>query len=241
MSICTAITSIPLLWNEVISGTSEETATHKVLIWVSLIGDGLVAGGILLEIEKPLDFKKIASFAAVIIGVIASAAATLLLLNFDETVNMRQQKEINTANDRTTIIEQATAWRILNQDISDRLTTSLTIQIKKPIILGYAVGDPESIALASQLFEIFKRANWDVTAVGHWYESQVVPGLRLLGTDEADKAIIRSALAMARLIFIEDPIPTPGMYNGAPSVPDETKLFLYVGTRYPFFRSTHTP
>jgi hypothetical protein len=46
----------------------DEAGTHKVLIWGSLAGEVLVAIGILLEIERPLNLKKVLSFAAVIIG-----------------------------------------------------------------------------------------------------------------------------------------------------------------------------
>jgi hypothetical protein len=41
MNIWTAIINIPLLWNEVLSGTSDVAATHKVLIWATLAGETL--------------------------------------------------------------------------------------------------------------------------------------------------------------------------------------------------------
>ena len=109
MDICTAITNIPFLWNAVLSGTSDETVTHRVLIWASLTGEVLVAVGILLEIEPPLSSKKILSFAAVIIGVIVSAAGTLLLLNFDEAISSAQQSTISAQNVEISDLEKKTA------------------------------------------------------------------------------------------------------------------------------------
>ncbi len=116
MNICTAIIEMQLLWNEVLSGTSDEAATHKVLIWVSLAGEILVAIGILLEIERPLNCKKILSFVAVITGVILSAAGTLLLLNFDESISSLQQSKI---------IALETP-RILSRDAEKRLVDKIS-------------------------------------------------------------------------------------------------------------------
>jgi hypothetical protein len=76
MSIWTAIMAVPSLWDGVLSGTSNEAGTHAALIWTSLVGEVLVAIGILLEIELPLNLKRVLSFAAVIIGVILGVAGT---------------------------------------------------------------------------------------------------------------------------------------------------------------------
>jgi hypothetical protein len=64
MSIWTPIMASTSLWDGVLSGTSDEGGTHTALIWISLVGEILVAIGILLEIERPLNLKKILSFAA---------------------------------------------------------------------------------------------------------------------------------------------------------------------------------
>ena len=69
----------------------------------------LVAIGILLEIERPLNVKKILSFAAVIIGVFLGAAGTLLLLKFDEAISLVQQRTISAQQSTIASLEKDTA------------------------------------------------------------------------------------------------------------------------------------
>ena len=67
--------------------------------------------------------------------------------------------------------------------------------------------------------------------INNWYESQIVAGVRVLGTDTEGTQLIKDALTSADIPFVNAPVPVPGLYNGPPSVPDETKLLLYVGTK----------
>ena len=100
MMICTAMIAMKSFWGEIIASTSDEEFTHTWLIRIGLAGEILVAVGILLEIERPLNLKKILSFAAVIMGVILSAAGTLLLLKFDEGISHLQKDKIITLERR---------------------------------------------------------------------------------------------------------------------------------------------
>jgi hypothetical protein len=135
------------------------------------------------------------------------------------------------AIERAALVQQAAAWRILDRDQAEKLKTSLAGVAKRSITVGFAVGDPETISFAIQLINLLTADNWEVSAVGHWYESQLVPGVRVIGADSEGKSILKTALTSAQIPFSADPVPIPGMYNGGPPLPDETKLFLYVGTK----------
>ena len=113
----------------------------------------------------------------------------------------------------------------------EKLKTSLSTDSKRAITVGFAVGDAETITFASQLIFTLRESNWDVTPVGHWYESQFVPGLRVLGTDTDSKNLLKKALTDAQIPYNEEPVPVPGMFHGG--TPDETILFLYIGTKPP--------
>jgi hypothetical protein len=142
------------------------------------------------------------------------------------------EDEAAQTRERAARIEQAAAWRILNNAKAERFENAVAQGTGRPITVGYAVGDPESIALGAQLSDLLLMAHWDVSFVGHWYEGVLVPGIRVLGSDEIGQKLIRNALTAVDLPYSDEPMPIPPMYHGT-GISGETRLFLYVGTKPP--------
>jgi len=201
MSICTAIMAIPSLWDGVLSGTSNEAGTHRVLIWGSLAGEVLVAVGILLEIEHPLNLKKILSFAAVIVGVILGAAGTLLLLKFDEAISLAQQDTIS--KQQSTIIGLDKA--LLNeQRITSRERMTLNWLVR-------AVA-PRNVANDRvALIEALKKE--DTGSINVAYVNKKEPHMLALQMVE----IFRSAGIMGRLIILPSDAEVSGAFMNSPT------------------------
>jgi hypothetical protein len=130
-------------------------------------GEALVAVGILLEIESPLTFKKILSFAAVIIGVIVGAAGTLLLLNFDEAISRSQQSKID--SQQSVIREQNSKIIILEEKLTPRSLTSeqqaeITEKVKafSGVPYDFALQPAaEPAALMEQIAAALQAAGWN--------------------------------------------------------------------------------
>jgi hypothetical protein len=176
MSICTDIMAIPLVWNEVLSGTSDELVTHKVLIWTSLVGEVLVSIGILLEIERPLNLKKILSFAAVIIGVVISAAGTLLLLNFDEAISGAQQSKI-------IALETRIAPRVVEKEQYDAIQT---LRGKVRAVSVFSSPDVEPAMFGSQLDAALDDAGVAINPISNTSETRMV-GMQICLPDNETK------------------------------------------------------
>jgi hypothetical protein len=139
------------------------------------------------------------------------------------------EREAADAKERAARIEEATAWRILDPSRSEIFKTEIAEGAGRAITLGFAVGDPESISFAIQLSDLLLGEKWHVMPVGHWYEGSLVSGLRVLGSDLHGSEIIKHALTAVGLTYSTEAVPIPPMYHGG--TPDETRLFLYVGTK----------
>lgn len=155
----TTIIAIPSLWGAVLSGVSDEGSTHTALIWTSLVGEVLVAIGILLEIQRPLNLKKVLSFAAVIIGVILGAAGTLLLLKFDEAISLLQQRTISAQNSTIIGLER----KIAPRDLDDSQVESVASKIKQFSGMHFDLAmnqDLESMRLLDRIENALLSAGW---------------------------------------------------------------------------------
>jgi hypothetical protein len=216
-------------------GTSEILLlVATVVLVVGLIGEWSDS-----ESWKKRKLYKLAKLA-VIIGVAGEFFGDAGIFETSARLQSIEEAKVSDANTRAADaiaraarVEQAASWRILNRQSFSKLQAALNDGSARTLILGFAVGDAESIAFASQILAAFAATKWNVTPVGHWYESQLVPGVRVLGSDAEGVAMLEKALANAQIPFTTDSVPTPGMYNTAIGTPDETKLFLYIGTKPP--------
>jgi hypothetical protein len=178
---------------------------------------------------------------AVILGVAGEFFGDAGIFETSARLQTVEEAKVSNANtkaadaiERAARVEQAAAWRILDRERFLKLKSALAGNPARPVTLGYAVGDPESITFASQILAAFEGTNWQVLPVGHWYESELVSGVRVLGSDVEGADLIKQALTSAKIPFSIDPVPIPGMYAHPPTgVPDEKKLLLYLGTKPP--------
>ena len=204
-----------------------------------LVSALIVAVGLIGELPEAKTWKSWAFAALVTAGVIGELIADGVLFGASERLQALSEDAIGLANTkavaaltRAAIVEQAAAWRILDPATFAKLHRALADNTGRPITIGFAVGDPETIAFTGQIFAAFQATTWSPVPVGHWYESVIVQGVRVLGSDTEGTKLIERALAAADIPFTHEGVPVPPTYNNpASGVPDETKLFLYIGTK----------
>jgi hypothetical protein len=95
--------------------------------------------------------------------------------------------------------------------------------------LWYTSGDPESLFLAIQLGEIFKKANWTVLAASANMPG-IVWGFAIPDSPSADTGKLRTAFHASGLEYGTEVLPVTAWMGVSP---DKTKAVLMVGSRKP--------
>jgi hypothetical protein len=195
-----------------------------------------VAGEVIhdfLDWFKSLDWWRTKGNKASALLLIAALVAELVIQVRTNSISGRViallEEQAAETRERAAHIEEATAWRVLDSGKTQKFENAISSGAERQLTIGFAVGDPESISLAIQIVNLFLTAHWNVQTVGHWYEGSLVPGIRVLGSDQAGSALIKNALTAANLPYSSEPVPIPPMYHGG--TPDERRLFLYLGTK----------
>jgi hypothetical protein len=86
------------IFNKFASGKLDSTFWHSILLFGAILGDVLVAGGVILESWPPKDRRAWIGLGPVFFGVIMSATFTVLLFVFDEGISNVQSVKIAELN-----------------------------------------------------------------------------------------------------------------------------------------------
>ncbi len=186
--------------------------------------------------------------AALLIGVAATYAIVVSGNIRDKVLKQdlaTQGMIASQANERAAILEKEAAdakleqerlkaqlaWRTLSPDAAVGLERSLAV---KPgsVNIEYVSGDPEALAFAIQLANIFGKAKWKVAMNGLTYSGVVIFGLWIPDPPTPEKTLIRDAFIAIGGAFNTKTLPLAGMtisMGGAiPNAP-----IVFVGSKAP--------
>lgn len=146
--------------------------------------------------------------------------------------------EAAAANERTAEIMKATAWRGFTPSEIASLEASLSAHPGK-IVIGWILGDAESLSLATQFANILRRANpqWTFMSDAKAYETALVFGIYIPASPGADDVVntLRNAFKSADIEFKTQDLPkSTGMGFGDPGSKENLAL-IFFGSKEPTF------
>jgi hypothetical protein len=163
-------------FDEFVSGKLESTFWHLVLLSAAIIGDVLVAGGVILESWPPKDTKAKVGLGLVFFGVIISAAFTVFLFVFDEGISGNQLAKIEA-------LELRLLERKLTPQQLDDLTALARRHPKMPLIVDTYPFAPEPKGLADSIQHSLEAGSWITVAASFPFE--VVVGVIVIPAQDA--------------------------------------------------------
>lgn|SRR5262249_7330779 len=153
------------------------------------------------------------------------------------------KREIASANERAeqARLEQerlkaAVAWRVLTQEIGERLTAALATTpqtVTRSVTLVSVANDPESMRLGFQLAAVFRRAGWFVAQGTRTYNALIL-GIFVPDPSNETTLAIRNAFAVANISFGTDN-PEMGGFSGQSPLPGTTPATIVIGSKPPPF------
>jgi hypothetical protein len=123
--------------------------------------------------------------------------------------------------------ESQFAWRTIPANVHDKLIALLAI---KPgtMQIGFVAADPESTFLALQLQQIFSAAKWQTSLSANTYPGQILVGIFVPDTGDAETEQARAALKSVGILFSTGNAPAQAMSFGST---DSSKPLIVVGSK----------
>jgi hypothetical protein len=141
------------------------------------------------------------------------------------------EKEASDANQKAANIMKAAAWRQLDTGQQETLTKALLAKPDK-VLISWVANDPESVALAAQLYSLFIAAKWTVQRSANTYPANLVWGI-WVPNGAGPVAEIREAFGNAGIQVVTDTPPNPSMTYGEGPAPGAATILI--GSKRPTF------
>jgi len=124
------------------------------------------------------------------------------------------EKEAAAANERTAQVMKETAWRQLTDAQKKSLSTAFATR-KGKVRLMWIANDPESLALATQISDLFNGAHWEIVPSANTYSFNLLWGVWIPDSPDHDTTnMLRAAFTNAGLRFVQEKLPETSMAIG---------------------------
>lgn len=202
------------------SGEVDASTPHLVLILAAVIGGIAVGIGIIWEGARGGHLWTLPTLI-VVLGVVVEAGATVILLEFDESISRSQQSKI-------VMLETRIAQRELTDDQIKALEdacAAVPASVLHNVVFSYLMGDQESAYFAYEIGRYFM-PSWHVDLEVRSYVVLLTWGITVNGPDNATTRAVKDMLNAAGLSFSTDALPSAFQAYGHKPVFTDTLVFI---------------